>query len=531
MVIGDPASSLAHTLPGTLTLAAEVVWRVSGAREHVDQLCARLPTRVVDRWGDHARLRFGNTVGTFNLGALGRLEVVNGKWDQSAFDVLLNELTVRAAALPFAAGAGAALPYERTVLDEPDLAWHAFVYLRHVLSDAAPPREHLPSALAMIVADPHRSWQVTDEVVPVAEATDIDASVLIDLVTGCHPTVPVAEGRFVLGDRLGGRMPTEVRARRQQETFDTPENRFVLDLLHRCLRLLDHVEAMGRTGGLAAEVAVLRDRLAPVLSAGLWRSVGRMTLVPVASTVLHGRRGYREVFRVAERLRLASRVPLDASALHDLLENRDIAALYEMWVYFAVVDAVAAHLGPPQRADAFPRTDTQITVPWRYRVRWAGGVTVTYNPTFSTGAGVRQSWSVPLRPDVLLSVPTETGEALHVLDAKFKVRWLESAGDAEDMEDRGVFLRGDIYKMHTYRDALQVRSAWVVYPGTVHQSWSLGPEDSVGAVPAVPGATDVLASRIGVLLETGSRSPTSSPSAPSDRSPSPACPPPSPCPS
>jgi predicted component of viral defense system (DUF524 family) len=34
-------------------------------------------------------------------------------------------------------------------------------------------------------------------------------------------------------------------------------------------------------------------------------------------------------------------------------------------------------------------------------------------------------------------------------------------------ERKGTFRRADIYKMHTYRDALpSVRSAWVLYPGS-----------------------------------------------------------------
>lgn len=55
----------------------------------------------------------------------------------------------------------------------------------------------------------------------------------------------------------------------------------------------------------------------------------------------------------------------------------------------------------------------------------------------------------------------------HVFDAKFKVRRLATEADDGDEEDRGVFKRADLYKMHAYRDALpSVRSAWVLYPGT-----------------------------------------------------------------
>jgi predicted component of viral defense system (DUF524 family) len=43
---------------------------------------------------------------------------------------------------------------------------------------------------------------------------------------------------------------------------------------------------------------------------------------------------------------------------------------------------------------------------------------------------------------------------------------LEDSEDAAE-ERRGIFKRGDIYKMHTYRDALPAaRSVWILYPGT-----------------------------------------------------------------
>jgi predicted component of viral defense system (DUF524 family) len=427
---------------------------------------------------------------------LGRLEVVNPRCTPETFDALLADLSARSAALPFRRGGGSALPYERAVTDEPDLDWHAFTYLRHALSDRAPPQEHLRSALALVIAEPHRRWRTTEEVVPTPEATDIDPGVLLDLATGAAPSTRVPARRFTLGDRLRGRMPTEVRARRPIDTLDTPENRFVLDLLQQCSRLLDRVATASAAGSVHADVADLRTRLAPALGADLWTAVGRLDRIPVTSTVLQGRRGYREVFRVSERLRLASRSPLQPSILHDLLENRDIATLYELWVYFAVVAAVEAVLGRPTHADRVEVHATDKRVRWGHRVAWAD-VSVSYNECFSIGNG--GSWSLPLRPDVVLSV----GAVRHVFDAKFKVDWLGGAlaDDAIDAEERrGVYHRGDVYKMHAYRDALPaVATAWVVYPGTESQAWHAA-DGSVGVVPAVPGAEEALRARVARLL-------------------------------
>jgi predicted component of viral defense system (DUF524 family) len=58
--------------------------------------------------------------------------------------------------------------------------------------------------------------------------------------------------------------------------------------------------------------------------------------------------------------------------------------------------------------------------------------------------------------------------------------------------------RGDLYKMHTYRDALGARSVWIIFPGrnvgSVHFKPHAAAEDDVpagvGALPLLPGRED-----------------------------------------
>jgi len=73
------------------------------------------------------------------------------------------------------------------------------------------------------------------------------------------------------------------------------------------------------------------------------------------------------------------------------------------------------------------------------------------------------SYSMRLRPDFTWR---RAGKAEVVFDAKFR---LERPPLEETTEDEGTpqatARQADLYKMHTYRDALGVRSAVVVYPG------------------------------------------------------------------
>ena len=72
----------------------------------------------------------------------------------------------------------------------------------------------------------------------------------------------------------------------------------------------------------------------------------------------------------------------------------------------------------------------------------------------------------------------------------------------EQAEERlGKHKRGDLHKMHTYRDAIPcARSVWILYPGTETRFYNAAPAsanssadplphilDGVGAVPLQPG--------------------------------------------
>ena len=109
----------------------------------------------------------------------------------------------------------------------------------------------------------------------------------------------------------------------------------------------------------------------------------------------------------------------------------------------------------------------------------------------------------------MLEVPFGPNAGIHVLDAKFKVQFPELLEPPEDFaesgilteERQGAFKPEDIYKMHTYLDAIpQVRSAWILYPGSKLQFF--GREEhtiittgqrlpqvvqGVGAIPLKPG--------------------------------------------
>ena len=96
-------------------------------------------------------------------------------------------------------------------------------------------------------------------------------------------------------------------------------------------------------------------------------------------------------------------------------------------------------------------------------------------------------------------------DELHLFDAKFRVNdtgpLLDENEDVDEDERQGVFKRADVYKMHTYRDAItEARSAWVMYPGTVFQRFDADEKGAVGAIPVKPGQLGQLHRHIASLL-------------------------------
>ena len=503
-------------LSPTPQLKAEQTWYARGAEADVRLIRERLPGIARRVAPDLVSLSFGNSVGSFDLLPGVRVDVVTGKWTGDDFDRMLDELMEIAANLPFTSGDSGAVPYDRSVVARKDVLYHAFVYLRYVLSDRAPRHDRLRPALAAILDDPHRKLLRLAESVPIGRARDIDPSSFDRLLSGQGGWMRAKDGAqadLALARALNGCLPQRVSETRVVTTFDTAENRFAKAFLDQAQGIIDGMRremTKARKSAFRGRVLDDCDRmtrdLEPVRRAPLWADVGRMIHVPASSTVLHGRMGYREVYRHFSRLRLAARVPMTKQTTVDLLELKDIALLYELWVYFKLVEALTDLRGKPSSADSVTVSKTEVTVDWQVRVTWPNGTALTYNPSFTRkGRHGRVSTSVGLRPDVALEVPGPAGRELHLFDAKFRLERLDALlpdvddDDAKVEERRGTFKRADLYKMHTYRDAIpEARSVWAVYPGTEFRFFTTGGDilqagealsrdcDGVGAVPLVP---------------------------------------------
>ena len=334
---------------------------------------------------------------------------------------------------------------------------------------------------------------------------------------------PLRRGRD--WQRFGGRLvPAEMQTERKFESTDTPPNRFVKFALLGFRELCDSVLQAKRNGkqafapddSVSLEATSMLRSLDALLAQPLFNDVGELRRIPFESTTLQRREGYREI--LLAWLMLDAAAQLDWPGREDAYDGttRDVATLYEFWLYFLLVRAFRDRLGMVSEQDPLGKVDGALPFCCRAgdgrlvinlrqseasfsRFRWekdgrALRVHFFYNRSFGRkGVGERGSYSKTFRPDyTLVIIPEEFDQPdwsaaeraaekagriayLH-FDAKYRGENLpglfgEAEKEDDEPEDRpsrasGTVKRVDLYKMHTYNEAIRrTVGSYVLYPG------------------------------------------------------------------
>ena len=395
-------------------------------------------------------LRFENELGLTALQAFGgdspvgaplHVEVISRKFPDLSSHVtflrsLLDDLFARAARLPLALAA----PVGRAVVES--LRPPSPIFTLHFLSQYA---AALRAALAVIQASPHRQLRDRSGMVPIAEAAEADIDVLVGALRTPRGWVP-AWG-FPLAEKLGGRLPARVWQRLPEETYDTPENRFLLAALRAFLTAAEGLPAQPWWDDVPPDrretVRAVGGLLRRVVAQPLFSEVGPQHHFPATSRVLLRRDGYRDVLALWQVFRHARR-PLFAPLRH-AMDVRDIATLYEVWAFFALVEEIAVAV---EQTPGVELRGTDATgLGWNATARFGTTGSLVYNRSERSYSGIL------MRPDFTW-VPT-IGSAV-ALDAMFQLTRAEGHPDETAPAETRV-THDDLYRMHAYRDTLGVQ--------------------------------------------------------------------------
>jgi predicted component of viral defense system (DUF524 family) len=393
-----------------------------------------------------------------------------------------------------------------------------FLFLRHVLGP-----DRLDLYLETLARRPHstlhreRVWQPVAFASPAAFARD-------PLRFGRHWEDAGAGGGMIVGFNA-----QEILTERKYDSFDTAPNRFVKFALQTFRGICEDVidskitnPDTGRTlvlnqerGAAWQEAVQMRDTVDACLAAPFFADIGPLRRIPFESQALQKREGYREILHAWLMLDVAAQI--DWPGRNDVYDgtNRDVATLYEFWLYFVFIDLFQKKLGmtwlrdEPESGDGpLPfccKSDSGMRINLKRgeeswcRFRWEQDgqsllVHFFYNRLFSEQPSILEdgSYSKSFRPDYTAVVLPAEYEAkgwrkaedlaevagtisyLH-FDAKYRIDKLkdlfgateETDADRQEAKSTGTVKNADLYKMHTYNEAIRrTVGSFVLYPGT-----------------------------------------------------------------
>ncbi|MBA2760243.1 MAG: DUF2357 domain-containing protein, partial [Chloroflexia bacterium] len=279
--------------------------------------------------------------------------------------------------------------------------------------------ESIGEALYHIQRSPHRVLDDETEHISIFDLTEIDADVVLQLVKG-----GATFDRSATPPRLQA-APGGVWFRVPKEGFDSAENQFVKAVASAMADACDDVlkafwlrdRADPGVEHRRETLTRLATRLRQFGRAPMFDEVGPMNRVPVSSRVLQRRTGYRDL-NIHWQEFLQARDPV-WQPMQEAIDLRDIATLYEYWVWFELCRRVQEELkGGRPVIDSIP--PSEMGLPNGLRASFAGHGTLTFNARRQAYSGI---W---LRPDYLWEpiVGAKVG-----FDAKFRL-----ARDSAPME-------------------------------------------------------------------------------------------------
>jgi predicted component of viral defense system (DUF524 family) len=416
-------------------------------------------------------LNFGNCIGWLDF--FGRtVSVQSKKISQECYESMLVDICGKMAELPFNFNSPTFEPVEIDTSGSASILYHSFLILRFIILNAD---TNLEGAYEGVFKNPSRKIEREVYECNTWEATNFGVDTIHSIVTRPDRLYTLNETNRLCKTHLSqclsqgkasSSFPEKVNGIKPSSSLDTPENRFVKYFLEFCSGMLHAFKQ--RLAGfkllngsfLVCDIRRMLEVIEVLQIHSFFHEIGEMRCVPFNSTVLQKRSGYKEILCFYNLLQSSIRIPFFEEKTRLVIENKDIAELYEIWTYFRLVELVEELFGvPPSKADILTEDEFKAFLQQSVFVEFYKSnhrVRVWYNKTFGRKRG---SYSLALRPDIVIETPM----GKYIFDAKFKLECIN--WDNIEEEKGFTFKNGDIYKMHTYKDAIEgVKIACILYP-------------------------------------------------------------------
>lgn len=408
---------------------------------------------------------------------------------RSDYRLMLEGITERCTDLLFYYNAPVTHPFIPDYLTDPQTLYQRFAFVNAVLTSRG-----FEIGFQKIIRSPIKQWAGEEAGKDIRNAGRPDRNMIAQLAKrGNRVLLP---DNHLLKGRLAS-VPTRITVNVRKDSLNTPENRFVKHALQVLAGFVAHIKSIApERSRFYNEVVFLENHLDQMLSAPLFKEVGKSTRLALNGPGLVRKEGYKQILRVWLMFDLAARLVWRGGDDVYQAGKKDVAVLYEYWLFFELLDVVknVFAIKPAHIGDLVKPTRNGLGLQLKQGrhlpvcgVFDAGSrklnVEFSFNRSFSGQNDYPQagSWTTGMRPDFTLSIwpvgisqaQAETEELIvHIhFDAKYKVESVAGLFGEEEValapgKNQPGYQRDDLLKMHSYKDAIRrTAGAYVLYPG------------------------------------------------------------------
>lgn len=443
-------------------------------------------------------------------------EVRSVKMDyRTDYKTMLHDITSHFTDLVMMQGAPVTQRFEVDVNEDSQTLYQQFAFMKSLVDS-----EEFEEALNKILYNPIHKWTGTIIEKDICSVKKLGRQELKQIASNKN-RLPLGEG-ITIGDHIDS-VPRRLSVSYKKDTVDVAENRFVKFVLQSFSSFCSTIQqCKNASPRLKTEAELTANKLTGWLSRSFFLDVSNLQTLTLNSPALQRKEGYREVLQAWMMSKLAAQITWKGGDNVYQAGKRNVAALYEYWVFFKLLDIVKEtfHLELTEEDEKkLVKTDKDhINLELKQgHTKMIGGlfreasrtlnVRLYYNRTFSTSDQLDKSgsWTTAMRPDYTLSIwsgnikeneAEEQDLIVHIhFDAKYKLnrillneRELDDTHTFEDEdaelseedllmnqekkeEEKGIYKRVDLLKMHAYKDAIRRTSgAYILYPGSENKS-------------------------------------------------------------
>jgi Uncharacterized conserved protein len=340
-----------------------------------------------------------------------------------------------------------------------------YMLLEYIMRD-----ENLPSFFETVKRNVVSKLETIEYRDDVSMIKMIDEDVIMDIISS--PNLSYKENGMIFGKYN----IDDVLQKGHSETIDVPENRLIKDFLKTIDYMISTLILNAHTSSeyISARLQKMSEISSEFLSESWISEIGDLTYVPQNSMILHKKAGYRDIFKLFHMLYTSINISVDE--MEDVLKgnNRKLHQIYEFWCYIKLFEILKnmstnkpefkIEKGKKKWVLSFEKIRGTI-----FKIPSCGyevNVELFYEKEYLRKTGEYRSYSLEFEPDFSLKIWKDDEKECVIIhfDSKYKAK---DTADENHRDQKST--DADIYKMHTYRDAILLTGcAFVLYPGDRH---------------------------------------------------------------